>query len=239
MTRLTPKLVLATLAAFGLFLPFGAPLPGSCLRTIGVAGAAPSPSPSCGGDLRECLRASADLHQTTFGGRYVTAEDVARCMEAFNSCISGGASSGGNANPSKSPAGDGDNKEGLPLHFGITAEGTSSDCRVSADKVTCTQSLDAAPDYLDSYTGTVTGTLSGLSMSGTWSARQVTHAPMDPSCVMTDELSGPVTYTFRTDGTVTMRVGPYRVIRTTGAGCSNTDPVTNPAIEYAGTWSPK
>lgn len=236
-TRLAPKTALATLAAVGLFLPFGAPLPGSCLRAIGVAGAAPSPS--CSGDLRECLRASADLHQTTFGGRYVPAEDVARCMDAYRSCISGGAGRGGNASPPKSTAAGGNGGGALPQHFGIEIEGKSSDCRISAEKVTCTESIETAPDYLDSYTGTVTGTLSGLTMTGTWSARQVSHAPMDPSCVMTDEFSGPVSYTFSTNGTVTTRVGPYQVVRTTGEGCSNTDPRTNPAIEYTGTWSPK
>jgi hypothetical protein len=54
---------------------------------------------------------------------------------------------------------------------------------------------------------------------------------------MTDELSGPVTYNFSLDGTVAMRVGPYQVQRTTGAGCSNTSSVTNPATEYTGNWS--
>ncbi len=236
--RLAPKTALAALAAAGLLLPFGASLPGSCVRMAGAA-----PSPSCSGDLRECLRASADLHQTTFGGRYVTAEDVARCMDAFRSCNSGGARRGGIPVPPTSTSARGDSK-GLPQRFKITSEGKSSDCRINADTVTCTETLGPAPDLgpnaavVDSYTGTVTGTLSGLTLTGRWSARQVTHAPMDPSCVMTDELSGPVRYAFTTNGTVAMQVGPYQVIRTEGGGCSSTDPVTNPAFEETGTWSP-
>jgi hypothetical protein len=80
-TGVTSKFALAAVAAVGLYVPtLGLPLPDSCMHTIGVAGAAPAPSRSCGGDLRECLRQSADLRQTTFGGRYVTAEDVARCV---------------------------------------------------------------------------------------------------------------------------------------------------------------
>jgi hypothetical protein len=43
---------------------------------------AAAPSLTCGGDLRECLRLSAKTE--IYGARYVTAEDVARCVEAFN-----------------------------------------------------------------------------------------------------------------------------------------------------------
>lgn len=97
-----PRLALATAFAVGLYLPaLGIAPPDSCVLGPGVAGAAPSPS--CGGDLRECLRASADMHETTFGGRYVTAEDVSRCVEAFNACAHGGASRGGNQPPPGSP----------------------------------------------------------------------------------------------------------------------------------------
>lgn len=136
--RLLPKTALAALAAIGLFLPFGAPVAGSCLRTIGVAGAAPSPSPSCSSDLRECLRASADLHQTTFGGRYVPADDVARCMDAFRSCISGGASSGGKPVPPTTTSEDSGARKGLPQHFKVAAGGgVTSDCTVSGETVRC------------------------------------------------------------------------------------------------------
>ncbi len=43
-TGLLPKLALATVAAVGLYIStLGLPLPGSCLRTIGVAGVRPVP----------------------------------------------------------------------------------------------------------------------------------------------------------------------------------------------------
>lgn len=53
-TGLLPRVTLATLGAAAFFLPFGAPSPGSCLRSIGTAGAAPSPA--CGGGvIGKCL----------------------------------------------------------------------------------------------------------------------------------------------------------------------------------------
>ncbi len=76
---LAPKLALSTVVAGALYVPIlVSPQHDSCTWTAGVAGAAPTPSPSCGADLRECLRKSADMRQTTFGGRFVTAEDVSR-----------------------------------------------------------------------------------------------------------------------------------------------------------------
>ena len=57
-TRLLPKLALATVAAIAMYAStLGLPVLGSCLGKAGVADAAPSPT--CGGDLRECLRLSA------------------------------------------------------------------------------------------------------------------------------------------------------------------------------------
>jgi hypothetical protein len=95
-TRLMPKLTLVTVAAVAMYvLSLGLPIPESCLRTSAVAGAAPSPT--CGGDLRECLRVSAKTG--IYGARHVPAEDVAKCVEAFNACIHGGASGPGNPVP--------------------------------------------------------------------------------------------------------------------------------------------
>ena len=233
--RLTPKAVLAALAAVGLLLPFGAPLPGSCLRSIGVAGAAPAPSPSCSGDLRECLRISADMHPTTFGVRYVTAEDVARCMEAFRSCASGGVSRGGNQSPpSSSTTNSGDNKV-LPQHFQIKSEDRKlTECRVNGQSVTCTQSW--SPPVPDAeWNSTVTGTLSGLTMTGT----QKGTSRSGPGCTSYGQHSGPVTYVFDPSGTVTMRTGPLEQ-NFTFSGCLSNEPTQNtaPLLEATGNWSP-
>jgi hypothetical protein len=225
-TPLMPKAALATVAAIAMYAStLGLPMLGSC---NGVAGAAPSPS--CGGDLRECLRLSAKTD--IYGARYVTADDVAKCMETFDACIHG-TLGGGNANPPTSTPAGGNSRKGLPTHVGIDSEGSVSDCRITGDTVTCTESLKSPPDWLDSYSGTVSGTLSGMTMTGTWTAHMVSHPP----CVMTDEGSGPATYVFSPDGTVTARVGPIQWQRTTGFGCSNTDPRTSPAAEVTGTWA--
>lgn len=213
--------------------PLGLPLHGSCLRTISVAGAAPTPSPSCGGDLRECLRASADMRQTTFGGRYVTADDVARCMEAFNYCIHGGASRGGNTVPSTSES-SGRSSKGLPQHFTVDDEYASTDCRINGDSVNCTATPKSNQDWVTSYSWTFAGQRSGLTLTGTVKERIVGTAS---GCLLTDEGSGPGTFTFSPDGTVRMRVGPMQWERLTGFGCSNTDPHTSPAGEVTGKWS--
>lgn len=235
--RIPPKTVLATLAAVGLLLPLGASLPGSCLRTIGVAGAAPSPS--CGGDLRECLRQSADLRQTTFGGRYVTADDVAKCMEAFQSCISGGASRGGNPVP-LTPADRGD-VGGLPSSFRISFDATAIDCRINGGAVTCTEKRDEAlpsgGSY--SYSGDITGTLSGLAISGTRNG-QSTSSGHSSGCVSEQDHSGRVSFDFNRDGSVAMRLGPGKVDTVFTGTCSNAPPMseTVPVWEVTGTWSP-
>lgn len=235
-TGLLPKLAFVTVAAVGLYISnLGLPLPNSCLRTIAVAGAAPAPSPSCGGDLRECLRLSADLRQTTFGGRYVTAEDVARCMEAFNACIHGGASRGGNASPPTSTAVGGDDKKGLPQHFAIEhSDGTESDCRVSGDEVTCVESYPgSAPAEI---TGKVIGKLSGLTMTGSLHK----HSTVESDGYISEvDYSGPVIYNFKLDGTVTKREGPIQQQFSCSGGCSYAPPAprTVPAIEIAGTWT--
>ena len=226
-TRLAPKIALASVAGVAMYVSMlGLPMPGSC---EGVAGAAPSPT--CGGDLRECLRQSA--RTGIYGARYVTADDVAKCVEAFNACIHGTANGTGNPVPPTSTSAGGNGPTGLPTHFGITDEGGVSDCKMTGDTVTCRERLTAPPDWLDSYSLTVTGTLSGWTMTGTWTAHMVSHPP----CVMTDEGSGPATFVFSPGGTVTMRVGPVQWQRTTGFGCSNTDPRTSPEAETTGTWS--
>ena len=148
MTQLLHKLALTAAAAVGLYVStLGLPLPVSCA----------APSPSCGGDLRECLRQSADMRQTTFGGRYVTAEDVARCMEAFNASIHS--------------------------VTGMKTEHVESD---GAD------------------------------------------------CATTSEGSGPFTYDFTTNGTVSVHEGPIRWQTT---HCTGSNSSTEPVRNLTGTWS--
>lgn len=235
-TRLLPKTALATLAAVALLLPFGAPLPGSCLRTIGVAGAAPTPSASCGGDLRECLRQSADMRQTTFGGRYVTADDVARCMEAFRSCTSGGAGTG--ANPPASRSSESGSGKGLPQHFGIDTEHFAYDCLVSGNAVTCTATWKTATAEIDSFTHEVTGTLAGLTMTGTAVSNTKYHN--SAGCSLEGNDTHPITFAFSSDGTVAVHSEPYvgTVDYTCpeGAGSNTYDA---PALDLAGKWSEK
>jgi hypothetical protein len=215
----------------GQFVPaFGAPLPG--LRSIGVAGAAPSPSGS--GDLRERLRASAHMHQTAFGGRYVTADDVARCMEAFRPGGSGSAGGGGKASPPASSPSMGAGSIKLPQHFGITDEFILSDCRVAGDSMTCSESMRSRGQGVDSYPGTVTGTLNGSTMSGA-ATRQMTGRDVAiPSRSRVADFSGPATHIVGPDATVTMREGPSER-RKSGCGGASSNAV--PASESIGTRS--
>lgn len=233
-TGVTSKFALAAVAAVGLYVPtLGLPLPDSCMHTIGVAGAAPAPSRSCGGDLRECLRQSADLRQTTFGGRYVTAEDVARCVEAFNSCIHGGGASGNP--PATSPA----RREagGLPNRFRVSVQGITEDCRRDGDSVTCTTTLSPLADGIDTYDGTITGTISGMTLTGTRILNDAGHQPTDPSCGWRMESSNPVTLRFSPDGKVTINEGPGRTRQSTSGSCHGTGEFATPASESTGTWS--
>ncbi len=235
-TRLMPKLALITAATVGLYIPTVA-MPtvlGSCLRTAGTASAAPSPT--CANDLRECLRLSAKTG--IYGARYVTAEDVARCVEAFNSCIHGGASRGGNPNPPPSTSSGGDTRKGLPARLGIQVSSngdTRYDCRVSEESVSCTASLLAPFGSVDSYEETFTGTLSGLTASGSFKGHQTGHAPADPTCHFEQDLSGPATYAFNLDGSVVIRQGPAQSQGT--YSCSGPTSYTVDAWELTGSWT--
>lgn len=228
--RLAPKTALATLAAVGLFLPFSTSLPA-------VAGAAPSTSSAA--ELRECLRASADMHQTTFGGRYVTAEDVARCMEAFRPGSSGSASGGGNASPPPKSAGSGANDgKGLPERFRIDAPATFFDCQTEGNSVSCTLSQKDLPDSVASWSGEITGTLSGMTLTGTFS-EQLESPVSDTGCLQTNYSSSPVTIVFKENGTGTMQRGTQQATGTFGGSCSDRhyDDRTLPGYELPFQWS--
>jgi hypothetical protein len=218
-------------SAFGFFGPLS-----TCLRTVPTASAAPSPT--CGGDLRECLRLSAKTG--IYGARYVEADDVARCVEAFEACIHGGASAGGNQPPpisTSTPGGGG--RRGLPEHFGITSNGELvKDCRVNGEAVTCeTVNSNEPVEGFDSWSGGMTGTLSGMTVTGNGTIHIEGFVPGEPSCRFTQEGTQPVTYVFNSDGTVSASEGPLQWLKTFHGSCSGEESNTVPTMEWTATWS--
>ncbi len=124
-------------------------------------------------------------------------------------------------------------------HFRIGGDvyGPVQDCRVVDDAVTCTSSWEE-PYQADSYTGSVTGTLSGLVMTGTSTTDQTGHDATDPSCLWQMETSGPITYYFSRDGTVAIRQGPGQWRMTHSGSCSGTDSGTDDsAAESTARWT--
>ncbi len=237
-TGIVSKLALASVAAVGLYVPtMGLPLPlNTCLPTVGVANAAPSPT--CGSDLRECLRQSADMRQTTFGGRYVTAEDVARCMEIFNACTHGTLQGTPNP-PGPTSSSGGGARTAMPQRFRITQDAFTIDCTVEGGSaVSCTTVWETPPDWVDSWTAKFVGTLAGMTATGTATSHIKGHSPTDSSCTHVEDYSGPATYIFSPSGSVTMRVGPNQ--RQTTATCNgrqtSNSGVTDGVGEVTGTW---
>ncbi|VBA57966.1 hypothetical protein LAUMK191_04289 [Mycobacterium attenuatum] len=236
MTTRLGKIAVAAAAAVGLYVP-AIDVPTSlmaCLHPANIASAAPSPT--CSSDLRECLHAS--VKTGLYGVRYVAPEDVARCVEAFNACRHGGAGGGGNPNPPPStPAGGGTGK-GLPSHLGIKTIGNGEsryDCRVNGSSVSCAGTLVAKFGTTDTYEEQFTGTLSGLTATGTFNGHQTGHSPADPSCRYEQDLSGPATFIFNLDGTVLIRQGPPQIHGT--YSCGGPTSFTGNAWESTGTWS--
>jgi hypothetical protein len=234
--KLVSTLAAATVGAIGLYIPaiglFG-PLD-ACVHTASAA-----PSPSCSSDLRECLHLSAKTG--IYGARYVTAEDVARCVETFNACIHGGATAGGNPvlPPTSTSAGNG-GRRGLPERFELKGDfGVVSDCRVSGESITCKESWNAVGEGVESDTSTVTGTLTGLTMTGTREMRRIGHVPSDPTCGYTEDHSIPVTYRFSPDGTVAMSNGPgqWKITHTGSCSYLSPDTGTSASGDATGMWS--
>lgn len=229
MTTLLSRVALITVAAVAVYAPaLGLPLPESCA----------GPSPSCGGDLRECLRQSADMRQTTFGGRYVTAEDVARCVEAFNSCIHGGAGGGGDPVPPTSVSGRSRDGGALPQRFGIGTEHFDYDCTISGSDATCETTWKTAPPEVDSFTQEITGSVSGMTLTGTAVARSRYHN--SAGCTLESNDTHPISFAFSADGTVTVHSAAYTDQVTyscpTGGG---TNAIDAPAMDFTGKWSAK
>jgi hypothetical protein len=268
-TRLRSQAALAVAAAVALYVPtLGLPLPDLCTPGIGVAGAAPSPSPSCGGDLRECLRLSADMRQTTFGGRFVTAEDVARCTDIFNSCIHGGAGGAGKQAPPGSPPPQGGNSatptattpksgtQGTPGGGGAaappsTSQGSSGEgfmpekFELSVDNggATCRRNgntVNCTGSGTWTGGGTYTSEIAGTLTGRTMKATLTVRGQSPGFCTSQTDSSGPITYDFNPDGTVAIHQGPQQYNVVYSAGCADSPPQsgTSGSWESTGTWSP-
>lgn len=116
------------------------------------------------------------------------------------------------------------------FRMGGDVYGPVDDCRVDGTAVTCTASWDN-PYQADTYAGRFTGTLTGLTMEGTWSTQQTGHDETDPNCRWQMETSAPITYTFSPDGTVSNRQEPGTWRMTHSGSCSGTDSGTSSAGE--------
>lgn len=131
----------------------------------------------------------------------------------------------------------------LPEHFEIQYGDLISDCHVSANSVSCNETeKNLRPS--GTYTGTMTGTVSGMTVTGNARTFASNPDPQSPECTSTDEMSGPITYVFRSDGTVSARWGPYQRIFTNSCLTSQPppnsglDPNSEPMAEWTATWSP-
>ncbi len=122
-------------------------------------------------------------------------------------------------------------------HFRIGyPQGPMQDCSVDAAAVTCTLSV-VGPSSVETYTGTVTGTLTGLTLTGTSTTHQRFRDEADNSCILEIDKSEPVEYLFSLNGTVTMHGGPADVRTTRSGSCSGTETGTDFRWEDSAPWS--
>ena len=204
MSALVSKLALATVAAVGLYVAtVGVSVtPGSCLRTVGVAAAAPSPT--CGGDERECLHAS--VKTGLYGVRYVSPEDVARCVEAFNACIHGTLQ--GNPN---SPSSTSEQEVATRRPCRNTLESTAAMATSVIAESVGTRSAVQIVGKLGvptRDTGEFTGKISGIDYDGDHHNTPNWYFPGRLHSSTVVDYLGPVTYVFSPDGGVTFTAGP-------------------------------
>lgn len=115
-------------------------------------------------------------------------------------------------------------------------EGPVKDCSVDGTRVTCILSV-VGPSSVESYTGTATGTLSGLTFTGTSTTHQRFRDEADPECIVEIDEAEPVEYVFSLDGTVTMHGGPADVRTTRSGSCSGTDSGPGWRWEDSAPWS--
>lgn len=131
----------------------------------------------------------------------------------------------------------------LPAHFEIQNGDLVSACLISADSLTCNETHKKLKPT-QSYTGTMTGKVSGLTVTGSARSYETYPDPQSPECTGTTEISGPITLIFRPDGTLSARWGPYQ--RRFTNSCltsqpepnSGEDPSREPIFEWTATWAP-
>ena len=129
---------------------------------------------------------------------------------------------------------------GLPpmKHFRIGDQryGAVHDCYVNGNTVTCTLSMEPSYTVL-SYEGTVTGTLSGATLTGTQTTHQTYPDEADRSCIWTTDTSDPITYVFSLDGTVAMRGGPGETHSIRSGSCTGSESGKGWKWESSDKWS--
>jgi len=138
-----------------------------------------------------------------------------------------------------SPASESNEDRALPEHFRIESVGSITECRVDGDKVSCTSQLVPMPDNVESWTDETTGTLSGLTLTGTSTTQETRHMT-DPSCRTVQRRSGPVTYEFSPDGTVVMGEGLMQYDGENSGTCPGSGSFAGKQWggQGTGTWSP-
>ena len=129
---------------------------------------------------------------------------------------------------------------GLPpmKHFQIGDEtyGSVHDCYVDDDAVACTLRME--PSYsVELFEGTVTGTLSGFTLTGIQKTHQRYPDEADRSCIWTTDTSDPITYVFSLDGTVLMRGGPGESHSTRSGSCTGSESGKGGPWESSDKWS--
>jgi hypothetical protein len=125
------------------------------------------------------------------------------------------------------------------MNFGIPNSGGkyASDCRTSGETVTCTETMEPLTGDMDSWEGKITGSLSGLTVTGTKTARLTGHGAVDSGCIAVYDYSGPLTLVFGLDGNVSMRWGPNQLQLNWSGSCPGSRSETAPVLELSGTWS--
>ncbi|MDP7705731.1 hypothetical protein [Mycobacterium sp. TY815] len=131
----------------------------------------------------------------------------------------------------------------LPAHLEIRNGDLVSDCRINANLLTCNETLKNLKPT-QSYTGTMTGKVSGFTANGSARSYATNPDPQSPECTSTTEMSGPITYVFRPDGTLSARWGPYQRKFTNSCLTAQPepnpgeDPTREPISEWTATWAP-
>lgn len=129
---------------------------------------------------------------------------------------------------------------GLPpmKHFqiGDKTYGAVHDCYVDDGAVTCTLSMEPS-DRIELYEGTVTGTLSGFTLTGKQTTHQRYPDESDRSCIWTTDTSDPIIYVFSLDGTVAIRGGPGETHSTRSGSCTGSESSKGGPWESSDKWS--